>query len=155
MTAPAHGRAARGKCGNSSNTGSSDGRRGRGCWRPSSRRGNRTGWRGTTSSSSRPPPSAKERASRRKTTWLAAPRPQKSEESFLDERQINLDNHLNLSGPFGPCPKSLQETPMSSSPGEAARLDSFAELLEAARGGDKEAQGRLLETCRRPLLRLA
>jgi RNA polymerase sigma-70 factor (ECF subfamily) len=32
---------------------------------------------------------------------------------------------------------------------------SFDQLLEAARNGDREAQGRLLETCRLPLLRLA
>ena len=44
---------------------------------------------------------------------------------------------------------------MSSSPPESVRFGSFDQLLEAARGGDKEAQGRLLEACRRPLLRLA
>jgi RNA polymerase sigma-70 factor (subfamily 1) len=38
-----------------------------------------------------------------------------------------------------------------SSPEERA----FETLLEAARNGDKEAQGRLLETCRRPLLYFA
>jgi RNA polymerase sigma-70 factor (subfamily 1) len=32
---------------------------------------------------------------------------------------------------------------------------SFDELLECARKGDRQAQGWLLETCRRPLLRLA
>lgn len=31
----------------------------------------------------------------------------------------------------------------------------FDQLLNAARNGDKEAQGRLLEACRRPLLRVA
>jgi RNA polymerase sigma-70 factor, ECF subfamily len=33
--------------------------------------------------------------------------------------------------------------------------DAFEPLLQAARRGDKDAQGRLLEMCRRPLLRLA
>lgn len=44
---------------------------------------------------------------------------------------------------------------MSPTPPEVVRYAPFDQLLEAARGGDKEAQGRLLELCRRPLLRLA
>jgi RNA polymerase sigma-70 factor, ECF subfamily len=42
-----------------------------------------------------------------------------------------------------------------SSPTEIASSANFHQLLSAARNGDKEAQGRLLETFRRPLLRLA
>jgi RNA polymerase sigma-70 factor (ECF subfamily) len=42
-----------------------------------------------------------------------------------------------------------------SSPSERAPDHGFDALLEAARTGDKEAQGRLLETCRRPLLYFA
>src|SRR5438034_10896481 len=34
-------------------------------------------------------------------------------------------------------------------------FDQFDQLLQAARQGDKDAQGRLLEAFRRPLLRLA
>jgi RNA polymerase sigma-70 factor (ECF subfamily) len=41
------------------------------------------------------------------------------------------------------------------SPLECAPDHGFDALLEAARTGDKEAQGRLLETCRRPLLYFA
>jgi RNA polymerase sigma-70 factor (subfamily 1) len=42
-----------------------------------------------------------------------------------------------------------------SPPLERAPDHGFDALLEAARNGDKEAQGRLLETCRRPLLYFA
>ncbi len=42
-----------------------------------------------------------------------------------------------------------------SLPLERAPDHGFDALLEAARNGDKEAQGRLLETCRRPLLHFA
>jgi RNA polymerase sigma-70 factor (subfamily 1) len=46
------------------------------------------------------------------------------------------------------------ERPLSL-PSERAPDRGFDALLEAARSGDKEAQGRLLETCRRPLLYFA
>jgi len=42
-----------------------------------------------------------------------------------------------------------------SAPSERAPDQAFEALLEAARNGNKEAQGRLLETCRRPLLYFA
>jgi RNA polymerase sigma-70 factor, ECF subfamily len=42
-----------------------------------------------------------------------------------------------------------------SAPSERAPDQAFDALLEAARNGDKEAQGCLLETCRRPLLHFA
>ena len=42
-----------------------------------------------------------------------------------------------------------------SSAQDADRFDHFDDLLRAARDGDRDAQGLLLETCRRPLLRLA
>jgi len=41
------------------------------------------------------------------------------------------------------------------SPLECAPDHGFETLLEAARSGDKQAQGRLLESCRRSLLYLA
>jgi RNA polymerase sigma-70 factor (ECF subfamily) len=51
---------------------------------------------------------------------------------------------------------SASESPSSSDSWtfDDARQE-FKQLLEAARNGSKEAQGKLLEACRRPLLRLA
>ncbi len=42
-----------------------------------------------------------------------------------------------------------------SSPSEVVSFERYEDLLIAARNGNKDAQGQLLEACRRPLLRLA
>src|ERR1700682_22695 len=47
------------------------------------------------------------------------------------------------------------EASVSSTPRNLEVFVRFDQLLEAARNGSRDAPGRLLETCRLPLLRLA